>query len=174
MVTWPGTCMREIGVEIGRWLRRPSMVIHIETPSRMGKGRGARSPRAWVGRRARRPGRRARGPHISSLASGIGNSEQEGVAIWEFVNLSACCCAGKLWCGSLVAESGFAGTTISRGDLGRARRAVFGPWCEMHLAPGLERGLLVVFRKDHHPEGLGVDHREGERQRSLPPPCQLP
>ena len=56
----------------------------------------------------------------------------------------------------------------------RARRAVFGPWCEMHLAPGLERGLLVVFRKDHHPEGLGVDHREGERQRSLPPPCQLP
>ena len=61
-----------------------------------------------------------------------------------------------------MVPSRFAGTTISRGDLGRARRAVFGPWCEIHLAPGLERGLLVVFRQDHPPEGLGSDHREGE------------
>ena len=85
--------------------------------------------------------RRARGPHISSLASGIGNAEQEGVAIRVFLNLSARCCAGKFWCGSLVAESGFAGTTIPRGDLGRARRAVVGPWCEIHLAPGLEEAF---------------------------------
>ena len=62
----------------------------------------------------------------------------------------------------MAARGGFAETTISRGDLGRARRAVFGPWCEIHLAPGLERGLLVVFRKDHRPEGLGSDHMEGE------------
>ena len=40
--------------------------------------------------------------------------------------------------------------------------AVLGPWCEIHLAPGLERGLLMVIRKGHHPEGLGSGHREGE------------
>ena len=46
------------------------------------------------------------------------STEQEGVGISVFSSLSVCCCAGKLWCGSLVAPSGFAGTTISRGDLG--------------------------------------------------------
>ena len=38
--------------------------------------------------------------------------------------------------------------------------AVLGPWCEIHLAPGLERGLLMVIRKGHHPEGLGSDHQD--------------
>ena len=52
-----------------------------------------------------------------------------------------------------------------RADLARGFRAawaVLGPWCEIHLAPGLERGLLMVIRKGHHPEGLGSGHREGE------------
>ena len=43
-----------------------------------------------------------------------------------------------------------------------ARRAVVGPWCEKYLVLGLEQGLLMVFRKDHRPEGLDSDHREGE------------
>ena len=38
--------------------------------------------------------------------SGIGNPEQEGVGISVFSSLGVCCCAGKLWCGSLVAPSG--------------------------------------------------------------------
>ena len=40
--------------------------------------------------------------------------------------------------------------------------AVVGPWCEKYLVLGLEQGLLMVFRKDHRPEGFGSDHREGE------------
>ena len=59
-----------------------------------------------MGRRARRPRCRAKGRHSSSLASGIENAEQEGVAISVCTSLSACCCAGKIWCGSLVAPSG--------------------------------------------------------------------
>ena len=43
-----------------------------------------------------------------------------------------------------------------------AGQAVVGPWCEKYLGLGLEQGLLMVFRKDHRPEGLGSDHREGE------------
>ena len=43
-----------------------------------------------------------------------------------------------------------------------AGRAVVGPWCEKYLVLGLEQGLLMVFRKDHRPEVLGSDHREGE------------
>ena len=49
-----------------------------------------------MGRRARRPGRRAKGRHSSSLANGIGNPEQEGVGICVFSSLSVCCCAGKV------------------------------------------------------------------------------
>ena len=41
-------------------------------------------------------------------------------------------------------------------------RAALVPWCEIYLALGLERGLLMVIRKGHHPEGLGSGHREGE------------
>ena len=64
--------------------------------------------------------------------------------------------------GALVVKSG---ALRVRADLARGFRAawaVLGPWCEIHLAPGLERGLLMVIRKGHHPEGLGSGHREGE------------
>ena len=39
-----------------------------------------------------------------------------------------------------------------------AGRAFLGPWCEKYLGLGLEQGLLMVFRKDHRPEGLCSDH----------------
>ena len=42
-----------------------------------------------------------------------------------------------------------------------AGRAVVGPWCEKYLVLGLEQGLLMAFRKDHRPEALCSDHREG-------------
>ena len=42
-----------------------------------------------------------------------------------------------------------------------AGRAFLGPWCEKYLVLGLEQGLLVGFRKDHRPEALCSDHREG-------------
>ena len=60
-----------------------------------------------MGRCARRPGRRARWPHSSSLAGGIGNPEQEGVGVGGCLSLSVCCWAGKITCGSLVARGGF-------------------------------------------------------------------
>ena len=48
-----------------------------------------------------------------------------------------------------------------------AGRAVVGPWCEKYLVLGLEQGLLIVFRKDHRPEALCSDHREGEDKEGI-------
>ena len=48
-----------------------------------------------------------------------------------------------------------------------AGRAVVGPWCEKYLVLGLEQGLLMGFRKDHRPEALCSDHREGEDKEAI-------
>ena len=48
-----------------------------------------------------------------------------------------------------------------------AGRAFLGPWCEKYLVLGLEQGLLMGFRKDHRPEALCSDHREGEDKEAI-------
>ena len=57
--------------------------------------------------RAGRPGRRAKGRHISESASGNENPEQEGVDIVLDRSLGDSCCVGKLLCASVVAPAGF-------------------------------------------------------------------